>query len=89
MNARRPEMLQRRRPKEEDRGMSIETLGHVHGSGGRYRKVQWDSRSGEIYIQDKSTFISEGSMRRIGMTTQRREPAMGIAQEWLNADWRR
>jgi hypothetical protein len=69
--------------------MTIETLGNLRASGGRYRKVQWDECSGEIYVQTDSGFLFGATMRRIGMTTRRREAAMSIAQEWLEGDRRR
>lgn len=66
--------------------MAIEDIGKVDASGGRTRKVQWDSRSGEIYVQGKPGFLSDGHMRRIGIKTMKKADAISYAQRWLDSN---
>jgi hypothetical protein len=66
--------------------MTIIELGRVRASVGRNRKVQWDDRSHEVYVEGKPGFLGGGSMRRIGITTRNRGDVMEFARSWLEDD---
>lgn len=66
--------------------MAIRELGKVQSSGGRSRKVKWDDRTGEIYIEGKPSILSDGPMKKIGMKTKNSSDAMNFAKGWLDQD---
>jgi hypothetical protein len=66
--------------------MSIEDAGEVSASGGRWRKVQWDNKTGEILVQQKGGTFSAGSITRIGIYTKNRAEAAVFAQQWLESN---
>ncbi len=66
--------------------MSRIELGKVRASGGRNRRVQWDDRSHEIYVEGQSGLFGGGSMRRIGVRTRNRGDVIEFARSWLDAD---
>jgi hypothetical protein len=66
--------------------MSIENAGSVSASGGRWRTVQWDNKTGEIFVEQKSGVFISGSIRGIGVHAKNRAEAAVIAKEWLEAN---
>lgn len=69
--------------------MAIKELGKIKSSGGRTRKVKWDERSGEIYVEGKPSLFGGGTMKKIGMTTKNSGDAMNFAKSWLDQDTNR
>lgn len=66
--------------------MAIKELGKVQSSGGRSRKVKWDEKTGEIYVEGKPGLFSGGTMKKIGMKTKNSSDAMNFAKGWLDQD---
>lgn len=66
--------------------MAVRELGKIQASGGRSRKVKWDEKTGDIYVEGKPGTFSSGSMKKIGMSTKDRADAMSYAQSWLDSD---
>ncbi|MCB9959699.1 MAG: hypothetical protein H6843_13970 [Rhodospirillaceae bacterium] len=56
--------------------MSIQQLGKVKSSNGRTRKVSWDEKSGEVYVDG----------RNIGVTTKNKGDVMEFARGWLDSN---
>lgn len=66
--------------------MTIKELGKVRADGGRTRKVKWDDRSGDIYVEGKPSLFGGGTMKKIGMTTNNSGDAINFAKSWLEHD---
>ena len=64
--------------------MSIEDIGTVTASGGRYRKVEWDNKTGEVIVEQ--IVGSSRHITGIGIYTNNRAEAVVIAQQWLDAN---
>lgn len=69
--------------------MAFQKLGKVRASGGRVRRVDWDDKSGEIYVEGRSSLFGGGGMRRIGILAKNSSDAINYAQGWLNQDMSR
>ena len=69
--------------------MAFQKLGKVRASGGRVRRVDWDDKRGDVYVEGKPSFFGGGGMQRIGILAKTSSDAMNFAQGWLNQDVRR
>lgn len=69
--------------------MAFQKLGKVRASGGRVRRVDWDDKRGEVYVEGKPGLFGGGGMRRIGILAKTSSDAMNYAQGWLNQDMSR
>ena len=68
--------------------MGIKSLGKVK-AGDKTRKVSWDERSGDIYVEGSPGFFGGGDMKKIGITAKNSGDAMVFAKAWLEQNSRK
>lgn len=66
--------------------MAFEKLGKVPASGGRLRRVDWDTKQGDVYVEGRPGLFGGGNMLRIGILAKTSSDAVNYAQGWLNQD---